>query len=599
MAMMMERTAGATMDGALADLRELARRLDAESCLIHLELVERTLRGKLALTHGAMVVAPALLAERALVPTAADVALAFERPAATMFLASYDTPRVVGGRTLSRYQANILHFVEHEAGDGIVGAVAGSGKTTTLEMAARAIRGEALFLAFNASIAKELAGRLAGTSMAAKTIHSVGMGALTKAFGKVKVDEYKYRDLADREAARILPPGADRKSAAPLARMLLKLADFARLTLTDPRDAGAMWAMADRYNVEVPGGTPEAERLAAAVFEAVARVIDAGTKLATGAAHAIDFTDMIYLPVALDLTPAQAAWVFVDECQDLNKAQLELVLKTRAAGGRMLFVGDDRQAIYGFAGADSDSFWTIHRRTGATLMALSVCYRCPTAVLDLARQIVPEIEAAPGAPAGTVGYVAEDKLHEQLRAGDLVLCRLTAPLVSLCLDLIGRKMAAKVRGREIGAQITAIVRKVTEQHGYTWETFGEQLGLYAAAQSAKLANRPDAENALQAMEDKVAAVRACFESFDATGADHLCALIDGLFAGDNERGAIILSTVHRAKGLEERRVYILKPEKLPLVWPKQTEEEAAQETNLRYVAITRAKEALYFVESAK
>jgi DNA helicase-2/ATP-dependent DNA helicase PcrA len=599
MVMAMERTMAETLDGALVDLRELARRLDADGTLIHLELVERALRGKLALTRGAAMVGPALLAERALEPTAADVALAFERPAPVMFLADYATPRVVDGRTLSRYQANILHFVEHGTGDGIVGAVAGSGKTTTLTMAARAIRGDALFLAFNASIAKELAGRLSGTSMTAKTIHSVGMGALTKAFGRVRVDEYKYRDLCDREAARILPPGADRKSAAPLSRMLLKLCDFARLTLTDPRDAGAMWAMADRYNVEVPGGTPEAERLAAAVFEAVARLIAAGRELASGPAHSIDFTDMIYLPVALDLTPAQAAWVFVDECQDLNRAQLELVLRTRAAGGRMLFVGDDRQAIYGFAGADSDSFWTIHRRTGATLMALSVCYRCPTAVLDLARQLVPEIEAAPGAPAGTVGYVKEAELHKDLRAGDLVLCRLTAPLVSLCLDLIGRKIPAKVRGREIGQQITAIVRRVADMPGYSWEGFGELLALYAAGQSAKLANRADAESALQAMEDRVAAVRACYEGFEATGADHLCALIDGLFAGDNERGAVILSTVHRAKGLEERRVYILKPEKLPLSWPKQTDEEAAQENNLRYVAITRAKEALYFVESAK
>lgn len=112
----------------------------------------------------------------------------------------------------------------------------------------------------------------------------------------------------------------------------------------------------------------------------------------------------------------------------------------------------------------------------------------------------------------------------------------------------------------------------------------------------ELARRLDAESALQAMEDKVAAVRACHESFEADSADHLCALIDGLFAGDNERGAIILSTVHRAKGLEERRVFILRPSKLPLVWPKQTPEEYTQEENLRYVALTRAKEALYFVE---
>ena len=33
-------------------------------------------------------------------------------------------------------------------------------------------------------------------------------------------------------------------------------------------------------------------------------------------------------------------YVFVDECQDLSPAQLDLVLKNRIPSGRMLFVGD-------------------------------------------------------------------------------------------------------------------------------------------------------------------------------------------------------------------------------------------------------------------
>jgi superfamily I DNA/RNA helicase len=305
---------------------------------------------------------------------------------------------------------------------------------------------------------------------------------------------------------------------------------------------------------------------------------------------------MLWLPYVLELTPDQAAWVFVDECQDLNRAQLELVLKTRASGGRMLFVGDPSQAIYGFAGADCDSFWSIQRRTGATLMALSVCYRCPTSVVELARQIVPEIEAAPGAPVGTVGYVKETELTGKLAAGDMVLCRLTAPLVSLCLDLIGRQVPARVRGRDIGAQITAVVRKVAEMPGYTWESFGESLGRYQDMMAAKLANRADAEGQLEALEDKCNAVRTCYESFHASSADHLVSLIEGLFSDRDERGMVILCTVHRAKGLENDTVYILRPDKLPLSWPNQTEDEAAQESNLKYVAITRAMRALYFVE---
>jgi superfamily I DNA/RNA helicase len=511
-----------------------------------------------------------------------------DRPEAAMLLSTYDAPRVIDGKVLSRYQANILHFVEHGSGDGIVGAVAGSGKTTTLVMAARIVRCDALFLAFNKRIADELGFRLVGTRMVAKTLHSVGMATLTKAYGRMTVDKDKYRSLAEREVKNVLPGSLQGERSAEIAveRTLYALVDKARLTLTMLDDADAIDDMAERYSIDLPrNDSPllEDEEL--------------GEALAITGAHVIDFTDMVHLPVKLGLTPAQFGQVFVDECQDLNRCQLELVLACRAPGGRMLFVGDPRQAIYAFAGADCDSFWTIQRRTDATLLALSVCYRCPTRVVALAREIVPEIEAAPNAPAGTISYVLESKLGAQVQTGDMIVCRLTAPLVSLCMQLIGQRIAAKVVGRDIGASITAVVRKVTELQGYSWGTFSADLGRYEAQQEMRLQARKDAEAQIESLHDKCAAVRACFESFtEAKDADGLRALIEGLFSDENNRAPVTLSTVHRAKGLENKRVYILRPEKLPLQWPKQKAADAEQEMNLKYVAITRAMSELVFVE---
>lgn len=43
----------------------------------------------------------------------------------------------------------------------------------------------------------------------------------------------------------------------------------------------------------------------------------------------IDYNDMVWLSHVMGLAPKAADWVFVDEAQDLNKAQLELVLKAR------------------------------------------------------------------------------------------------------------------------------------------------------------------------------------------------------------------------------------------------------------------------------
>jgi DNA helicase-2/ATP-dependent DNA helicase PcrA len=56
-------------------------------------------------------------------------------------------------------------------------------------------------------------------------------------------------------------------------------------------------------------------------------------------------------------------------------------------------------------------------------------------------------------------------------------------------------------------------------------------------------------------------------------------------------------TVHRAKGQETDRVWILRPDLLPMKLPKMTDEQKQQERNLHYVAITRAKHELYYVSN--
>jgi superfamily I DNA/RNA helicase len=55
---------------------------------------------------------------------------------------------------------------------------------------------------------------------------------------------------------------------------------------------------------------------------------------------------------------------------------------------------------------------------------------------------------------------------------------------------------------------------------------------------------------------------------------------------------IILSTIHKSKGLEADRVFIARPDKLPLKVKKAW--QAKQEKNLEYVAITRAKNELIY-----
>src|SRR5690606_14131468 len=76
-------------------------------------------------------------------------------------------------------------------------------------------------------------------------------------------------------------------------------------------------------------------------------------KLGISYTNIIDFTDMVTMPIYKGYSAFQYDYVFIDECQDINKSQRTLMEKSiKEDGGRFVAVGDRRQAIYGFSGAD-------------------------------------------------------------------------------------------------------------------------------------------------------------------------------------------------------------------------------------------------------
>jgi superfamily I DNA/RNA helicase len=93
------------------------------------------------------------------------------------------------------------------------------------------------------------------------------------------------------------------------------------------------------------------------------------------------------------------------------------------------------------------------------------------------------------------------------------------------------------------------------------------------------------DNQALALEDK----KDCIMIFvdKATTVGGIIEEIKRVFDG-NDNGEIMLSTVHKAKGLEADNVYILATERMP--HPKGGNEE----NNICYVAITRAKKNLFY-----
>jgi hypothetical protein len=285
----------------------------------------------------------------------------------------------------------------------------------------------------------------------------------------------------------------------------------------------------------------------------------------------------------------------------------------------LIFVGDEYQAIQGFSGSDTNSVKNIIEEFNCRTMPLSVCFRCDADIIGMAKQIVPHIEARPNAPKGIVKSLKfESQMYEMLQEGgkgedpDLVLCRVNADLVTGALECIRQGKRAVVRGQNIGQGILSLLKRVaefaaTKVEDLDFKKVNDLLKKYATNEVERLNNLKDAEEKVAKFLDRVNTLNAVMDAYlgQIKPYDHPSCLglqayletfiDDSDHSKDCEIRPIIFSSVHRAKGSEFRRVFIIRPELMPFPAAKQ-DWQIQQEMNILYVAITRAKEELYFVE---
>lgn len=309
-----------------------------------------------------------------------------------------------------------------------------------------------------------------------------------------------------------------------------------------------------------------------------------------------DFDDMLYW-CAVGTVPCQKFDTLLnDEVQDENQAQITFILNSLADGGRVLSVGDPMQSIYGFRGAALDAFDQIVSQTQADVMPLSITYRLPASHVEMVKQLFPEagMVARENAPEGVIGNVPEAALVRMVKPGDMVLCRTNAPLIAPCFSLIRQGVKAMIAGRDIGKGLAnhldkcakrCVDNRLTAILAYMREyTVSEVQKFIAAEKDTQAASLNDQTETIVALSDGCESV------------DQLKGKIDSVFSDDI--AGVVFSSVHKSKGLESDNVYILKPEAMPSKWAKQPW-EMKQENNIRFVAYTRSKHGLYFVESER
>lgn len=493
----------------------------------------------------------------------------------------------------SKYQKDIFDFISNGSGNLVIEAAAGSGKTYTLCQCLKLIDPNlrTLMVAFNKDIVKELTKKVGNenTNIYISTLHSLGLSLIREFFSSIsiRVNDKKYKNyLLDNlhSLSSIKFYKLNKRNQIKYIDNICSLVTYGRYYLADTIED--FEDVAKRYDLDLSYDE-----------------IDVACKLLTwGASNVedVDFADMTWLPCinGIRLESYQFDWVFLDECQDQNPVQMELLKLCMKENTRFVFAGDRNQCIYAFSGSDEKSFDMAKSTPNTTSLPLSISYRCAKNIVKFAQQFVPSIEASPDA---IDGEVIMDAPLTDVKDGDMVLCRNNAPLMKAYIEFMRMGIPAHIRGRDIGYNMKHMV-ELTEEFDLNVNL--DKVGVFAKLYQGLFEHRDQFANKcaleVETVEqtsffntrlDTIKALEVLSEGLRTS--DELIKRIDDIFS-DKDLNGISLSTIHKAKGLENDRVFILCKSLMPSKYASK-DWELEQEKNLEYVAYTRAKRSLIFL----
>lgn len=496
-----------------------------------------------------------------------------------MFLGGSAAKPEAAGMQWSDQQRAIFEAMRAGTGDNIaVRARAGTGKTTTaVEMIKRcsARMGRILYAAFNRDIKDAVKPKLAGLkNVDVKTLHGVGYGILLQYDPATTLDEEKgmrlARDVAPNDAPQKFVT-AIKKAAAYFKSNMIDNADDGEGLLIDAEIDADPWA-----------NEHELAQLALKAMHSASQMVGL-----------VDFDDQVWLAVQLGL---RSKWgydlVVIDEAQDTNESQFRLCVSALKPGGIIAIVGDEKQAIYQFRGADESTYAKLVERLGAKVYPLTRTYRCAQSIVTEANKYVPDLEARPNAPAGIVRSISPVEMRTLMKPGDFVLSRSNAALVEQCTAAIRAGIKSNIQGRDLGESLAALVRKAR------CDDIEELIEYVEAWRVKEVEKRMAKDRDTQPVLDRA----ACLLAF-ADGAKSIPEMLRNIaimFEDTRDAHRVVFSTTHRAKGLERERVFVLrdtylKPRPFLDAFGEKQFGVTNEEKNLYYVAVTRAISELYLV----
>jgi ATP-dependent DNA helicase UvrD/PcrA len=287
----------------------------------------------------------------------------------------------------------------------------------------------------------------------------------------------------------------------------------------------------------------------------------------------IDFDDCVGLALrALSDHPelaqayrARFRHISVDEFQDIDEQQYRLIAQLAPPPSNLCVIGDPDQAIYGFRGADASCFARLRRDYSPQEIRLQRNYRSSGTIVAASAQVIAaQVIASADAAAAAIVRAMQERITIHAAPTE----RAEAEFVVQTIErLIGGHSFFSIDTGRAGRASTNL-------------SFSDFAVLYRTdAQSAPLIDAmarsgiPFAKNGLNVLDpdDRVTAATAP----TAAQGEH-----------------VSLLTLHAAKGLEFRVVFVVGLEDgiLPLRFG--AEEASAEERRLFYVGMTRAEDQL-------
>lgn len=469
-------------------------------------------------------------------------------------------------RNWTPQQENFYDYCENGEGSLNLLSRAGTGKSTTASHGTGYCPGKVGIFAFNKSAAEELKGKVPNT-VDTRTGHSLGASLFTKAFGRAPLDEGKAKTLiADIliERGRTIVDGGETVAKTSDVNAIAKLVSRAKNVLCEnPADLERLAYLLDLVEDDRP-----AALISDVTVEALQRCF--------ANKDVIDFDDMMWIPVKAGLRSPTYDTAMIDEAQDTTPLARELYASVLKAKGRMVAIGDDRQAIYAFRGADSQALELFRQRFKSAEMKLTVTFRCGKNIVAHVKHLVPDYEAA---PTNEDGIVRVGTAYDA-RPGDFVIARKNSTLVRRCIQAVKAGVPAMVMGRDLQGSAEAMIRRSRAANVaglMSWVT------AWSEKEAAKFMKK-GYDDLAGIVRDKASMMLALCD-----GADSIADVsyrVRQIFGEGDAKTRICFGTAHRMKGLERDRVFVIED------GFKLGAEAGSQESNLYYVACTRARHEL-------